>query len=230
MKQSNRIAQSSVAVMVAGLCVAVLLSSCATTRRTRGAQEQGFLGDYSQLQKGEKDEAYLIYINPAADFSKYNAIIIDSVTIWHKSKAAKVSLEDQQMLTDHLYATLHEELGKDYKIVTRPGPGVLRLRAAITEAKGARVVGNTVTTIVPQLKILSSLTGMATDTQVWVGKAGVEGEIVDSMTDERLMAAVEERAGTKAFRALGGKWKNVRQVFDYWADRLSNKLAELRGA
>jgi hypothetical protein len=48
-----------------------------------------------------------------------------------------------------LYAQLHKQLSQDYQIVNTPGPGVLRLRAAITEAVGADVVANAATTIVP---------------------------------------------------------------------------------
>jgi hypothetical protein len=114
-------------------------------------------------------------------------------------------------------------------MVDRPGPGTLRIRAAITEAKGARVVGNTITTVIPQARLLSTLTGLATNTQAFVGKAAIEGEITDSMSGRRLVAVVDERAGGKTLRGLGGKWKDVDNAFQYWAERLRTRLAELRG-
>ena len=123
---------------------------------------------------------------------------------------------------------VYDELDGPFDIVNEPGPGVLRLRVAITEAKGARVVGKTVTTVVPQLRLLTTIAGVATDTQVFVGKVTIEAEVTDSMTNERLAAAVDERAGTKALRSLGGQWKDVKNAFDYWADRIRARLTELR--
>jgi hypothetical protein len=76
--------------------------------------------------------------------------------------------------------------------------------------------------------MLSTLTGLATDTQVFVGKAAIEVEITDSMTGKRLAAAVDERAGAKTLRGIGGKWKDVDNAFKYWAERIQKRLAELR--
>ena len=120
------------------------------------------------------------------------------------------------------------ELDQAFEMVDKPGPKVLRIRAALTEAKGARVVGKTVTSIIPQLRLLTTLAGVATDTQVFVGKATIEVDITDSLSDERLAAAVDQRSGTKALRALGGQWKDVNNAFDYWASRIRIKLVELR--
>ncbi len=210
------------------LGLGLLVAACATTRQTRSVEKSGFLGDYSQLREGGDDEAQLVYIDPDADFSVYNAILIDSVTLWHESDLSKIPAEELQALTDYLYSALQKELSKDYEIVNTPGVGVLRFRAAITEAKGARVVGNVVTSVIPQLRMLSSVAGLATDTQVFVGKCGIEAEMTDSLTNFRLMAAVDERAGTKALRGGLGEWSEVERAFDYWAERLRKRLETLR--
>jgi len=205
------------------------LASCATTRTVRSAAEpSGFLGDYSQLRPGTGKEAQLVYINPDANWAQYQAIILDSVTLWQDAETSKISAEDAQQLTDYFYAQLHEQLSQDYQIVEHPGPGVMRLRAAITEAKGAKVAGNAVTTVVPQLKLLTTAGGLATDTRGFVGEGTVEAEITDSVTGTRLAAAVDERAGTKAYRAGLKEWSHVKRAFEYWAKQTRERLAELR--
>jgi hypothetical protein len=203
-------------------------AACSTTRQTRDVQTEGFLRDYSQLKPGVGDEAQLIYINPKADWKKYNAVMIDSVTLWKSSKTSSISDNDAQRLTDYLYAQLHDQLSQDYKIVDRPGPGVMRLRVAITEARGANVAGNAVTTVIPQLRLLTTAGGMATDTAMFAGEAAIEGEITDSITNERLVAAVDERVGNKTIRGGFGEWSHAEKAFDYWAERLRMRLAELR--
>jgi hypothetical protein len=78
-----------------GLCTLVglllALVACETTRQTRSAKAAGFLGDYSQLRKGEGKEAQLVYLNAAAPWAQYRAIMIDSVTLWHSDKTAKIA-------------------------------------------------------------------------------------------------------------------------------------------
>src|SRR5712691_3523873 len=184
--------------MLVGL--SLVLVACETTRQTRSAKPAGFLGDYSQMRPGTGDQAQLVYLNPAAKWPQYRAIVIDSVTLWQSDRTAKIAPEDAQQLTDYLYAQLHKQLSQDYEIVAAPGPGVLRLRAAITEAQGANVVGNAVTTVVPQLKVATTVVGMAADSAVFAGKAGVEGELTDSLSGKRLAAAVDERVGAKTIR------------------------------
>ena len=211
------------------LLASVALLGCATTRQSSGVERSGFLGDYSELRPGQEDEAQLVYFNPAARWLEYDAILIDSVTLWRDARTEDVPAEEAQRLTDYLYAALHKELSRDYRIVDKPGPGVLRLRAAVTEAKGSKVVMNTVTSVVPQLRLLATLGGMATSTAILVGKVGVEAELTDSLTGERLAAAVDERQGTKAIRGGIKKWSDVERAFDHWAERFRLRLAALRG-
>jgi len=230
--KQDRQGQSGMVILAGFLVLALALSSCATTRQPRQAPElSGFLGDYSQLQEGKGDQAALVYIDPAVDFSKYDAVIIDSVTFWTEgSEGSKgVSAEEQQALTDYTYEALHRELGKVLKIVTSPGPGVMRLRVALTEAKGARVASKTVTAVIPQLRLIATLGGMAADVAVTVGTASMEMEATDSLTNRRLAAAADERWGTKTLRGGLKKWSDAKNAIDYWAERVRTRIQEVRG-
>jgi hypothetical protein len=81
-----------------------------------------------------------VYFNPNAQWSRYKSIHIDSVTLWADEDLDKLSAEDQQMLTDTLYTALDEELGKYFEIADHAGPDTIRVRAALTQAKGAVIV------------------------------------------------------------------------------------------
>jgi hypothetical protein len=219
-------------IILAASLVALLLGivACAKTRQTRSTETRGFLGNYSQLGEDETGRVALVYINPDADWSKYDAAMIDSVTVWYDTEDSKISDEDAQMLTDHFYAALHDELVKDYRMTDQPGPGVMRVRAAVTETKGAKVIGNAVTSIHLGAKVASTALGAASDTQAFVGRATFEGEIRDSMTDVRLMAAVDQRSGTKNPLVGLKKWSQVRRIMDVWSENLRERLSELRGS
>jgi len=214
--------------LIAFLALSIGATGCAT-RQTGKAQPSGFLGDYSQLTPGSGGEAQLRYINPNVDWKKYNAVLIDTPQVYADSETTELSQSDQKKLTDALQEALTEALEKNYEIVEEPGPGVLRVRTAITQAQGAKLAMNAVTGIIPQLRLLTMIGGMATDTATFVGKCSAEGEIIDSVTGERLAAGVDQRAGTKDPKNMLNKWGDVESAFEEWAEKLRARLESLRG-
>ena len=216
-------------ILLTGLLVVSLTTAgCKATRPFGNPDPKGFLGDYSGLKKGGKGEAHLVYVKPDVQWGKYAAVMIDSITLWRDTETATIPEEDEQQLTDYLYQAIHKQLSHDYESVDKHGPGVLRVRAAITEAKGANVAGNVVTGVVPQIRLASMLVGLTTGTAKFVGTAALEGEVTDSLTNARLLAAVDERAGTKRPDKMFSKWGDVEKAFDFWADRLRKRLESLR--
>lgn len=213
--------------------LAVIVTGCATTHQARSLQEtSGFLGDYSQLKEGGSGEAKLLYINPNADFSKYNKVMIDRVQLWKSEEAdsplGSLSAKDQQFLVDTLYSSLEEKLSGDYEIVDKAGPGVLRLRAAITEARKSKPVMDLVSNVTPIGLGLTYAKRVTFGTHTSVGLVTGELEILDAQTNERLAAGVDRRAGTKVLRGKFAKWGDVKDAFDYWGRRVQTRLAELR--
>jgi hypothetical protein len=214
------------------LLAAGLLSGCQSTYQARNVETSGFLGDYSQLKPGQGDEALLVYLNPQANLGKYDKIMLDPVQIYavKDSTVAKLPKEDLQRLANYLDATLREHLKADYTIVTTPGPGVLKLRVAITEARGAKVVLDTISTLLPIGLALSEVKNLATGSHTAVGSVGIEGELQDSVSGTRLFAAVDERVGRKITGKFDkfSKWRTANDAFDYWAERLQLRLKEER--
>lgn len=213
-----------------GVAGAVLLlvaaASCGAVRGRRGpAEHSGFLGDYSQLSKLEGFEAQEVWIDPQASWSSYDAVQIDSVTLW-LPEGKPLDPADQKMLTDLLYRELHTELGREFTLAERGAPGVIRLRAALTGAKGAKVAQRTISTILPQALVLGAAVGLAADTANTVGTASVELEALDSLTGRRLAAAVDSRAGTKRLFTTRtfSTWADVEAACHLWAERVAKFL------
>jgi hypothetical protein len=217
--------------MLVLVSIALAASGCGILRPTRGrwmedAAHSGFLRDYSQLKPHDDYPAQEIYIAPDAEWSKYHAVYIESVSLWVADASKAPSPEDQKKLTDALYKALHDKVGEKFELADRPGPGVLDLRGAITEARGARVVMNTVTTVIPQARAVSTIAGLATDTAAFVGAASAEAEITDSVTKDRLAAVVDSRAGTKGITRMLSKWADVEAIFTYWGERTRDFLVK----
>ncbi len=216
---------------VVAMCVLVALAAgCAPTRQAKRVEQSGFLGDYSKLEPGKGNEALLVYRNPKADFTKYDKILVEAVTVWRPRDAESddVSADEMQALADYLHAAMVTKLDEDYQIVTASGPGVLRVRLAITEATGANATMNTVTTIIPQTRTLSALRHLATGTRAFVGRASAEAEILDGQSGERLFAAADRREGGKTLQTTFSTWGDVKAAYDHWAERARDRLREER--
>jgi len=212
------------------ILLTLAVTACAPSRQPRGeVAESGFLRDYSQLQPGKPGQAKLVYINPDVDWSRYTAAKFESVTVWpgQDGRLASLSPEDRQMLADRLYMALYDALSKEIKMVDLPGPGVMEVRVALTEAKPTNVVLNAAATIVPQLRVASTLLGLAANTALTVGSATIEGDVRDSLTYERLAAFVDERVGQRSVQAFG-TWSQVQAAFDHWGQQFAERLAQLR--
>lgn len=212
--------------------VIAIAPGCQTPMRGKTAEQSGFLGDYSKLQPGQSGQAQLVYINPQANFAKYTKIMIDPISLMgsEDSKLANLPKEDVDALLSYLDGKLREELSKDYAIVNTAGPDVMKLRVALTEAKGARVVLNTISSVLPIGIAISVLKLAATGTHTSVGEVNVEAEILDAQTGQQLLAAMDTRAGRKVI-VTGNftKWGDVQDAFDYWAMRTRVRLEELSG-
>lgn len=207
-----------------GVALGVLvLPACSSVRARRTLPpESGFLGDYSKLTPREGYEARLVWVDTKADWTKYDAVMIDSVSLWTKGPdSGRLTPEEKQHLANVVYTAIYDKVGEKFTIASRPGPGVLRVRAALTEAKGANVPANVLATFVPQARIISTVVGLSADTAMTVGSATLEAEARDSITGRRLAAAVDERTGNRAIGARAFMtWGDVENAADFWAERM----------
>jgi hypothetical protein len=229
-------------VIISLLTVSILvgLSGCAATQEAKSVEKSGFLGDYSLLKEGERstisegsgDTALLIYKNPAAEWGKYKKIRLDPVTIWMSQKDSQlkdVAPEDRQRLSALLWSKLDEQLRKDYEMTGQAGPDVMQIQVAITEAGESSAVLDTVTSLIPQTRLLTGAKGMATGVSGFTGSASVEGKIIDTESGTILTAVVDRRGGTKSIRGVTNSWNDVEEAYRFWAEKLRYRLCQWRG-
>jgi hypothetical protein len=208
------------------LVVALAAAGCATRGRRGTPEPSGFLGDYSMLAPREGYDAQEVYVRSGVDWSRYAAVHIESVTLWMEKEDGGGNPKERQMLADLLYKALAEQIGREFALADGPGPDVLQLRAALTQAKGAKVALRTISTFVPQALVLSTVTGLSADAAVTVGSAAVEAELVDTISGRRLAAVVDSRAGTKTpfTTRTFTKWGDVEAACNYWGGRVAEFL------
>lgn len=217
-------------VVVIGI-LALAVSGCATTEQVPNVRMSGFLGDYSQLHPGRPGQAEFTYRDTSVDLSRYQKAILDPVQIWtaeSNSALSNLSREDQQLLVNYLYVALRDALAKDYTLVNEPGPDVMRVRCAITEARANSPVKDLLSTVTPVGLGISYAKRLVTGTHSGVGIVSVEGELLDSVSGKRIAAVIDRRAGTKSLAGKPTRWGDVQDAFNFWARRMQTNLAVLR--
>lgn len=205
--------------MFAAAGAALALSSCSTG----GKSPSGFLANYAQLNAGYGTaDAVSSFVKPGADFGKYDSVIIDPVTTVIATPGISPAVSDQ--LAAYLGGSLHSQMSSGLKIVSVPGPTTLRVRTGLTDVIEGRKAGQPVTTLHPDPKI--TLTGNLGSANIatFVSQVSFEGEVVDSVTGERLVALVDHRLGVKREATATTSWASVRSAIHQGVGRLRERF------
>jgi len=224
------------------LTVALLFAGCATTQEvavnTGASSYCPFMGptlcaklvqtgEPSRFTSGAPDSSrvYLRYVDASAQWTKYNAVMLQPVTFWADDDS-KISVKDQHELTNFFYQALEKQLGAKYKMVDAPGPSVMRVQVALDDADSAVPVLRTISMVIPQARALATLKFLATGTYPFVGSAQAEGKVSDSMTGQILVAAVDRRVGGGALRTAA-QWQfgDAENAVSAWSAQIADRLS-----
>jgi len=209
------------------LAGALLLTGCAAGGMT-DVKKTGFLTDYGQLKPGGDDRAALVYIKPGIDYKAYDKLMFERIVVLLSDSAEYRAVDPATLkeMTDYYQNALFNAFKDGYQIVDQPGPGVLRVRIAITQLTPSNPTANTLSTIIPVGIVVSGATKAVSGDNLGTGEAATEMEVLDSVSGERLAAAVDRRQGGKG--VFRGKWEDTKEAFDFWAKRFRQRLDEMR--
>lgn len=209
------------------LMVSMLLLSGCSASGMKDVEKSRFLHQYSELKAGEGDQAARVYIKPGLDLKAYDKIVFDRVVVMLHEDSGGAAIDPTMLkeLADYYQKALINAVEGRFQVVDKTGPGVLWVRVAITDVKPSKPVANTVSTILPVGWVVSGATKVASDDNMGTGEAASEMEVLDSVTGERLAAAIDRRQGGKS--AFSGKWKDTKDAFDYWAKSFRQRVDEL---
>jgi hypothetical protein len=156
------------------------------------------------------------WISPDLDQREYHSIIVDRLVIYPPIKAnAKVDHKTVTEVLNYLDRRLREEIGKHAKVVDQPGPGVARLRAAITtiDADTQPLRWYNYTPITMAVAGIGEATGVR-DEQVQII---AESELLDAETSELLAAGSRFGAGENVNPGEAITIGDLKEVLDQWA-------------
>jgi hypothetical protein len=192
-------------VASSGLLVATLaLVGC----QSKPPAYQGFISDYSKLQKQEGDA--MRYVSP--NLANYNTFLIDPPQV---SEGSKLSAKERAEVAKYFQDSFGKALKKHgYQVVQQQDEGVARIRVAVTDVQESKWYLN--------LHPASKLSGAGT------GGASMEGEVVDSVTGEQLAAVVQVGKGNQFELDTFSKLDDIKDTIDKWAENAATRLDELK--
>ena len=104
----------------------------------------------------------------------------------------------------------------------------MRLDVALVDAESATPGLRSISMILPQARVLSTLKFLATGSMPFVGAAQAEGKVTDSVSGQILALAVDKRIGGGNIKTgFQWRWGDAENAINHWAERTANKLSEL---
>jgi hypothetical protein len=192
----------------------------------------GFMGEYPKFKEGPKDGADFLYIREGVFFGAYDSIMMDHVVFYFHDESEYEGIHPELLkeLADAFHEAMIDALRDGYPFVDKPGPGVLRVRFAITDVVASKPALNTISAILPVGLAVSAVKKGATGKHTAVGGASMEVELLDSQTNERIGAAIDAKYAEK-YKIVKGmsKYGHAKDAFKFWAERFRKWLDEQHG-
>lgn len=199
-------------------------------QETPSRQFSGFLGDYSGLSPDPKNGDLLIYEKDKDVLKRYHKFMLDPITVYLLPEAQDrgIDPDDLERLARYFEDAIRDQIAaSDYDMVTEPGPGVLILSLAIVNVEptggkknAALKAGTTAASVA-----VAPGAGLLVP-RLSVGKVEIEGEMLDSVTGERMAAFVTGKGGRRWFAGLKTvkKWGDIEAAFRSWAKNFCQRL------
>jgi Protein of unknown function (DUF3313) len=223
-----------ICALVIGLIVRAQDSG--TKQATDSREVSGFLGDYSGLVANPRNGDLLLYQKHMSVLTNYDKFILDRVTIYLLPEAQDrgIDPDDLERLAWSFHDAIAHEIrrGGRYRIVRKPGPGVLRLRAAITNVEP--ISGSKTAAPDSGAAAGSAVAAPGANTafpRLLVGKVSIEGEMLDSVSGERMAAFMTSQGGRRWFSGFEAykKWGDIESAFRSWAREFRERIDEAHG-
>ena len=211
-----------------GILAACLVLGCTSTPEPIGGAYSGYLGDYSSLKddKTESGQPIKRYVSPRFTPDRYRAVLLEDVVFYPEPKPSdQVNQQSLDAIRSHMDKALQREFSKRFAVVKQPGPGVVRVNVALT-AVGSQTEGLKPYQYVPIALVITTAKA-AVSGRPEEAVINIESKGTDSVTNERLYAAVRSGRGER-LKQEGDKGQKVtaadlQALIDKWAEAAANE-------
>jgi hypothetical protein len=217
------------------VCLSALVLSACTSPAPEvqtGPDAEVIMGN---LHRVDNTRASLAFVDPEADFSKYNRVMLDPLdvdnveivqptrSVTNRSGAWQLSDTDKDNLRRHYREVFTRELQEtgDYEIVDEPGADVLRISATITGIAPTAARDDTRSRAIGRSRVYTEGGGTMS-----IGFA-----FSDSKSGDVLGIVKDRRGGSPVWGVNNSvtNMSDVRFIFSGWARQIRSRLDIMHG-
>ncbi|MGB5716032.1 MAG: DUF3313 domain-containing protein [Gammaproteobacteria bacterium] len=182
-----------------------------------------FIEDLPPLGQDADRTGAMIWLKPDLDRAYYTQVMIEPITIFisQDSKYKGLNADDLKALADGFIVALTETLEPEVPVLNKSGPGILYLRAALTNVKLAKKK-KSILNYTP-VGLVATAAADAAGLRISLQEAVLEIELLDSVSGERLGVIVD-----KSPKAAGEKmsWDAINATFVDYGERFKARMKE----
>ncbi len=208
----------------------LLLAGCASNL-SKPEDYSGFLKDYSRLKEAKSPSGAPVmrWIDPQLDSKAYTSVYIEPTQLYPKpAPTAQIPATTLKGITDYYDQALKRELGKSLPLASKPGPGVIVVRAAIT-AVSSDVEGLKPYEVIP-IALVVAAASTAAGSRDRQAEIATEAVFLDG-GNQKVVAQVVRKGTGKELENDKTVLRpdDVRPVIDGWAIDLHESWLKLKG-
>lgn len=186
------------------------------------AAEKPFIDNMPVLTSDPDRPGAKKWERPNFNRAAYKSVMLEPLTIMISpdSKYKDLDADELKALSDQFRETVVKTLAPEFPVVGKPGPGVLYVRAAITNVKleqkkrgllGYTPIGFVVTTVAD-----------AAGARISLRQAVLQIEMLDSVSKQRLGVLVDSAPTPPGSETLS--WDSIRHTLEYYAQRFKARM------
>lgn len=178
-----------------------------------------FIDNMPKLEQDPDRAGAMSWVKPDVDRAAYTKVMIEPVTIFISpdSEYQGLNADELKALADGFHEAITKALEPEVNVVNQGGPGVLYVRAAITNVKVAKkkrgLLGYTP---------IGLVAGAVTGPNVSLKDAVLEIETLDSVSGDRMGVLVDKAPVTTGNEELS--WDSINNTFTYYAERYKSRM------
>jgi hypothetical protein len=212
----------------------------------------GFLSNYGKLSPAAGGGGMLCWRDANVNWKSYDKVLIERIQVFLAPGGAQKPIDpsDLKTLLDYFHSALVKDLRPEVQIVNTAGPGVLRVRIALTSLVPTNTVDSLVGTAVPYGFVAEIGSGAAAGRPAgstpYLGQTGMEvqfrdgssgavvAECADTEIGRKYAADLNKGAPNAAQTWVNGyldsftSWSYAQDAFNKWSAAFAQRFSQLR--
>jgi len=211
----------------------------------------GFLTNYDKLQAMPGGGGMLCWRSADSRWNQYDKVMFERIQVYLSAGADKsVDPTDLKMLVDYFHKSLVTAITPVAPVVTAPGPGVLRVRFALTDLVPTNTAASLAGTAVPYGFVAEMGSGAAdgkpAGSTPYLGQTGMEVQFRDGGTGQIVAECADREIGLKYAANMNAgatgaaatwvsgymdsfsQWTYAKTAFDKWSAEFAQRFAALK--